>query len=62
MRATPTATKPQPWRAMRQLRSAFPEIPLVAALETAFHDTIPAANRLYAIPFEWSEQYEVKRD
>jgi acetate kinase len=55
------AHNPMYARAMRQLRSAFPEIPLVAALETAFHDTIPAANRLYAIPFEWSEQYEVKR-
>ncbi|MBM4078004.1 MAG: acetate/propionate family kinase, partial [Planctomycetes bacterium] len=33
----------------------------VAALETAFHDTIPEANRLYAIPYEWAEQYEVKR-
>ncbi|MBI5760454.1 MAG: acetate/propionate family kinase [Planctomycetales bacterium] len=55
------AHNPMYARAMRQLRSAFPEIPLVAALETAFHDTIPAANRLYAIPFEWSEQYEVQR-
>jgi len=48
-------------RAMRQLRQAFPEIPLVAALETAFHETIPAENRTYAIPFEWQEEYEVKR-
>lgn len=48
-------------RAMRQLKSAFPEIPLVAALETGFHDTIPAANRTYAIPFEWTEQHDVKR-
>ena len=48
-------------RAMRQLRQAFPEIPLVAALETAFHETIPAENRTYAIPFEWQEEYEVRR-
>jgi acetate kinase len=46
------AHNPMYARAMRQLRSAFPEIPLVAALETAFHDTIP---------YEWSEDYEVKR-
>src|SRR5713101_2342520 len=39
--------------AMRQLRSAFPEIPLVAALETAFHESIPEANRCYAVPYEW---------
>jgi acetate kinase len=46
---------------MRQLRSAFPEIPLVAALETAFHETIPDANRCYAVPYEWKTDYEVCR-
>ena len=55
------AHNPMYAKAMRQLRNVFPEIPLVAALETAFHDTIPPENRLYAIPLEWSEQYEVKR-
>lgn len=55
------AHNPMYAKAMRQLRSAFPEIPLVAALETAFHETIPPENRLYAIPFEWSEEYEIKR-
>ncbi len=48
-------------RAMRQLRQAFPEIPLVAALETAFHDTIPPEYRAYAVPFEWQERYEIRR-
>ncbi len=55
------AHNPMYAKAMRQLRSAFPEIPLVAALETAFHDTIPPENRLYAIPYEWSEEYEIQR-
>ena len=55
------AHNPMYAKAMRQLRSAFPQIPLVAALETAFHDTIPAANRLYAIPYEWSKEYEIQR-
>ena len=55
------AHNPMYAKAMRQLRTAFPEIPLVAALETAFHETIPAENRLYAIPYEWSEQFEIKR-
>ncbi|MDB5338313.1 MAG: ackA 2 [Planctomycetaceae bacterium] len=48
-------------KAMRQLNTAFPEMPLVAALETGFHETIPAALRTYAIPYEWTEQYDVKR-
>ena len=55
------AHNPMYAKAMRQLRSAFPEIPLVAALETAFHETIPPENRLYAIPYEWSEEYEIQR-
>lgn len=55
------AHNPMYAKAMRQLRAAFPQIPLVAALETAFHDTIPPENKLYSIPLEWAEQYEVKR-
>ncbi|MCA9082146.1 MAG: acetate/propionate family kinase [Planctomycetaceae bacterium] len=48
-------------RAMRQLRSAFPAIPLVAALETAFHETIPIEYRTYSVPHEWVTNYEVRR-
>ncbi len=55
------AHNPMYAKAMRQLRAAFPQIPLVAALETAFHDTIPPENKLYSIPLEWAEQYEIKR-
>lgn len=48
-------------RAMRQLRKAFPQIPLVAAFETAFHETIPPEYRAYAVPYEWQDQYEIRR-
>jgi acetate kinase len=48
-------------KAMRTLKAAFPQIPLVAALETGFHDTIPAAHRGYAIPAEWESKYGVKK-
>jgi len=48
-------------KAMRQLRQAFPQIPLVAALETAFHETIPPENRSYAIPHEWEERHGIRR-
>ena len=48
-------------KAMRQLNQAFPDIPLVASLETAFHDTIPAEYRTYAVPHEWQEKYEIQR-
>ncbi|GAB4145955.1 MAG: acetate/propionate family kinase [Planctomycetaceae bacterium] len=48
-------------RAMRELKSAFPEIPLVAALETTFHETIPAENDTYAVPYEWKQQYQIQK-
>lgn len=48
-------------RAMRQLQAAFPQIPLVAALETAFHETIPEENRTYAIPYEWKTDCEIQK-
>jgi len=48
-------------RAMRQLMESFPEIPLVAALETAFHESIAPEYRIYAVPYEWTENYEIRR-
>jgi len=48
-------------KAMRLLHEKLPEIPLVAAFETAFHQTIPDRNRYYAVPFEWAQQYHVLR-
>lgn len=48
-------------KAMRTLKAAFPTIPLVAALETGFHETIPAAHRSYAVPAEWERDHGVKR-
>jgi acetate kinase len=40
--------------AMRLLAKELPEIPLVAAFETGFHETIPPAEKNYAIPREWA--------
>ncbi len=48
-------------RAMRQLQKAFPAMPLVAALETAFHETVPVEHRSYAVPLEWQDDYEVRK-
>jgi len=46
--------------AMRQLTAAFPGIPLVAALETGFHETISDSQRAYAVPVAW-QQFGVRR-
>jgi acetate kinase len=48
-------------KAMRLLAKELPHIPLVAAFETGFHETIPPAQRLYAVPLEWSEKYGIQR-
>jgi acetate kinase len=47
--------------AMRLLNEKLPEIPLVAAFETGFHQTIPARNRYYAIPYEWAKEMYIER-
>jgi acetate kinase len=41
-------------RAMRLLRHELPEIPLVAAFEYGFHQSMPSAQHLYAVPLEWT--------
>jgi len=48
-------------RAMRMLKQELPEIPLVAAFETGFHQNIPNRNRYYGVPYEWAEKYGVRR-
>lgn len=47
--------------AMRLLAKELPEIPLVAAFETGFHETIPPAQKNYAIPREWADSIGIKR-
>jgi acetate kinase len=46
---------------MRLLAKELPEIPLVAAFETGFHETIAPAHKHYAIPLEWAEKHGIKR-
>ncbi len=48
-------------KAMRILNERLPEMPLIAAFETGFHQTIPARNRYYGVPSEWAEKYSALR-
>lgn len=48
-------------KAMRLLGEKLPDIPLVAAFETGFHQTIPDRNKFYAIPHRWGEEHQVRR-
>ena len=47
--------------AMRAFRAKLPTTPQVAAFETAFHQTIPLARQIYAIPHEWTENLGIRR-
>ncbi len=47
--------------AMRLLSERLPEMPLVAAFETGFHQTIPDRLRYYAIPKTWSDSFHIRR-
>ena len=46
---------------IRAAQAAFPDIPQVAVFDTAFHMTIPEANRTYAVPREWEKTYGVRK-
>ena len=48
-------------QAIRLLARELPQIPLVAAFETGFHETIPPGERHYAVPLEWAEKHGIKR-
>ena len=47
--------------AMRLLAEKMPEIPLVAAFETGFHQTIPGRQQHYAVPKAWAEDFAIRR-
>lgn len=39
----------------------LPHVPAVACFDTAFHHSIPAAARTYALPHEWNERWGLRR-
>lgn len=47
--------------AMRMFQKVLGGTPLVAAMETGFHRTVPDRRRLYAVPTQWAKEYGVKR-
>lgn len=42
-------------------KEIFPSIPQIAVFDTAFHQTMPEAAYLYAVPYEWYGMYGVRR-
>ena len=61
MNAVAPAHNPPYIAAMRLLSERLPEIPLVAAFETGFHQTIPEAWSCYGIPYAWTRELGIRR-
>ena len=47
--------------AVRQARNAYPQVPHVAVFDTAFHATLPAHAREYALPRDLRERFGIRR-
>ncbi len=52
---------PPAFAAVRQARIAYPHVPHVAAFDTAFHATLPAHAREYALPRDLRERFGIRR-
>lgn len=46
---------------VNSMEKVLPNIKQVAVFDTSFHQTIPAENYIYAIPYEYYEKYRVRR-
>ena len=42
-------------------KEAFPNTPMVAVFDTAFHQTMEPVNYLYPVPYEWYTKYGVRK-
>jgi len=42
-------------------KKVLPNVPHCATMDTAWHQTMPPENYLYAVPAEWYEKYQVRR-
>ncbi len=40
---------------------ALPDTPQIGIFDTAFHQTMPAKAFMYGLPFEWYEEYSIRR-
>jgi len=46
---------------IRAAQKVMPSVPHVAIFDTAFHQTMPAYAYTYPVPYEWYEEYGVRR-
>ncbi|MDR0448600.1 MAG: acetate kinase, partial [Treponema sp.] len=46
---------------IKAAKKVLPHVPHCAIMDTAWHQTMPPESFLYAVPYEWYEQYSVRR-
>lgn len=46
---------------IRAFRKILPETLMVAVFDTSFHSTVPAENYLYSIPYEYYEEFKIRK-
>jgi acetate kinase len=53
--------QPKSLAALDAVGEALPDLPAVACFDTAFHVTLPAAARTYALPAQWRRRWGLRR-
>ncbi|WP_409251629.1 acetate kinase [Bacillus sp. SCS-153A] len=46
---------------IRSFQSVLPNVPAVAVFDTAFHQTMPESSFLYSLPYDYYEQYGIRK-
>ncbi len=46
---------------IKAAKKVLPDVPHVAIMDTAWHQTIPDFAYIYALPYEWYEKYHIRR-
>ena len=46
---------------IESMKNVMPDVPQVAVFDTAFHQTMPKENYMYAVPYNWYEENGVRK-
>jgi len=46
---------------IKAMKESLPSVKNVAVFDTAFHQTMPKENYIYAVPYEWYNKYKVRK-
>ncbi len=62
-RVTPLAPSHNPiyLTAMKDIRARFPDLVQIARFETSFHATIPDCRTTYGVPYQWREEWGIRK-